>query len=350
MKKALILLGCMVLLIAPVMLLVGCFGGGRDTLDPETSVVLTNRFYAEHRQQEPLGAGVPHERARQTVTVPVNPERIIVFGLGELDTLLYLGLQDRVVGIACFGDSMPAHLQAVFGNRTRVAGLGVANSDFPHNPNYQLVAGLNPDLIIIEGRQRAGRGDTGHFQRLSAVAPTLDFGLTTGHMLRDTFYNLSDLAKIFPDIADDVASVKTKINAEIKKTYALAQTVNQRVLMVLKNNNAYSILGREGRWSFIFNELGLGEGITGLGSGTHGAAASESVIIANANNIDMIFIVDRNNANPTNTLMSHTIFNRLPAVPNNVHLFNSDWYMINGGGVQFFLTQIAQVYEILSAI
>ena len=87
--------------------------------------------------------------------MPKNPEKVVVFDNGSLDTMDALGVGDKVVGAAT--SSLPEYLSSY--KKVESAG-GIKE------PDLEKINQLQPDLIIISGRQRDFQKD------LSQIAPT----------------------------------------------------------------------------------------------------------------------------------------------------------------------------------
>ncbi|EGY0170907.1 ABC transporter substrate-binding protein, partial [Listeria monocytogenes] len=75
------------------------------------------------------------------IEVPKNPEKVVVFDNGSLDTMDALGVGDKVVGAAT--SSLPEYLSSY--KKVESAG-GIKE------PDLEKINQLQPDLIIISGR------------------------------------------------------------------------------------------------------------------------------------------------------------------------------------------------------
>jgi len=76
---------------------------------------------------------------RETETGPARPQRIIATAPSTVETLFALGASDRVVGV---GDWCTYPPEA--GGKPRIGG--------EHNPNFERILALQPDLVIAQGR------------------------------------------------------------------------------------------------------------------------------------------------------------------------------------------------------
>lgn len=76
------------------------------------------------------------------IEVPNNPEKVVVFDNGSLDTMDALGVGDKVVGAAT--SSLPGIFHPI---KSRI-------SRWNKRTRLRKINQLQPDLIIISGRQR----------------------------------------------------------------------------------------------------------------------------------------------------------------------------------------------------
>lgn len=118
------------------------------------------------------------QHAQGETVLPASPQRAAVFDLGVLDTLSALGVEVAGVPQGAWPDHLMRH-----SDRTRIGTL--------FEPDYQALETLNPDLIIVAGRSRSD------FEKLGAVAPTIDLSTSPGDFVADARRNLRTLGRIF---------------------------------------------------------------------------------------------------------------------------------------------------------
>ena len=103
---------------------------------------------------------VEHELGK--TTVEKNPEKVVVFDFGSLDTLDKLGIDVSAVP----QQNIPSYLEKYESDDyENVGGL--------KEPDFEKLAEINPDLIIISGRQ------ADLYDQLSELAPTIYLGVDT---------------------------------------------------------------------------------------------------------------------------------------------------------------------------
>lgn len=96
------------------------------------------------------------------VKVTKNPQKVVVFDNGSLDTLDALGVGDHVVGAAT--KNLPAYLSSY---------KEVESAGGIKEPDLEKINQMKPDLIIISGRQSDFQ------EELSKIAPTLFLSVDT---------------------------------------------------------------------------------------------------------------------------------------------------------------------------
>lgn len=121
-----------------------------------------------------------------------EPQKIVVFDWATLDTLQALDLSDKVVGVPSY---LPEYLAAFSESQYTVVGTA-------KEADLEAVANLNPDLILIGGRQKD------LYEQLSQIAPTLYLGLDYTDYFQSVENNLQILGQVF----NKKQSVETTFN------------------------------------------------------------------------------------------------------------------------------------------
>src|SRR5699024_10945016 len=101
---------------------------------------------------------VKHELGE--TTVPKNPEKVLVFDFGMLDTLNYLDVD--VLGVP--KQNIPSYLDEYEGD-------DYENIGSLKEPDFEKIANIAPDLIIISGRQ------ADQYDELKKLGPVIHLGL-----------------------------------------------------------------------------------------------------------------------------------------------------------------------------
>lgn len=262
-----------------------------------------------------------------TTDVPVNPQNIIVFDMGVLDSINVLGLINRVIGFPM--SSVPE----------RLAYLNLADFyDFGtlHEPNFEDIVAHQIDLIIISGRARP------HFDELSQIAPTIDLGLDINDMLGTFLENNRYIGQIF-EMEHEVDYILNNLTTQIAEISQIASENSKRALVILHNEGQLRAFGSMGRFGIIHDYFGFDVVDADIEIINHGELVSSEYIVNQ--NPDILFIIDRNYAVGDTALNREDIENELIQLTvayqnNNIFYLTSDVWYISPGGLQGMQIQI----------
>lgn len=211
--------------------------------------------------------------AQGDVTLPAAPERVAVYDMAALDTLLALGVTPAATIETV---TVPALRDAV-GDAARVGTL--------FEPDLEALAGVAPDLVIVGGRSAPQLG------AVSQVAPAID--MTLGEdLLGDARARIEGYGALF-EREDEAAALAADLDAALAGLREAAEGKG-RALIVLTNGTRMSAYGAGSRFGWIFAATGLEEAATGLDEATHGQAISHEFIAET--NPDWLIVVDRSAA------------------------------------------------------
>ena len=256
--------------------------------------------------------------AMGTVSIQLNPERVVVLDYGTLDTLDVLNLKAR---LALPKRNLPGYLAKFQGDAyTDIGGL----REF----NLETINAFRPELIIISGRQQD------YYRELSSIAPVLLVSNLARDYVASTKKNLDILGKIF--------AVENRIETEWKavmdsitrvREHALAKKMN--ALVLLTNDGKISAYGSGSRFGIIYDELGVSQADPGIKAGIHGQLVNyEYIALVNP---DIIFVVDRSTAvgskADNSRILDNTLVAKTNAAKNNriMQLPPDIWYLSGGG-------------------
>ncbi|PYF83207.1 iron complex transport system substrate-binding protein [Marinomonas alcarazii] len=149
-----------------------------------------------------------------------------VFDLGSLDTMAELGLESQVTGVP--QQMIPEYLQQF--NSASYSDIGGLKS-----PDLTALSTLNPDLIIITGRQ-AGKKD--ELIKISAVKQVNMSGDNYWHALSD---NVNSIATLF-HVQDRADKALTDLKGYIEST---KKPLNKDATVLVVTHNSGSLGLRE---------------------------------------------------------------------------------------------------------
>ena len=206
--------------------------------------------------------------AQGEATLPASPERVAVMDMAALDTLAALGIQPVARPDPILVDYLP--------DLQEVPPAGTL-----HEPDLEVLAGINPDLIIIGGRSAP------QMASVSRVGTTIDMTIGT-ELLTDAKDRIAAYGTLFAKEAEAAQLIAT-LDDKIANLQQAA--TDETALVVLTNGPKMSAYGGTSRFGWIFAATGLVEAVPGLEASTHGDAISHE-FIAEANP-DWLIVIDR---------------------------------------------------------
>lgn len=216
-------------------------------------------------------------RQATTVSVPKNPERVVVIDYAVLDIMDTLGLGDKIVGTA--KGVAPDYLSAL-ANSPKSANVGTVKA-----VDLEALMALEPEVIFIGGRLAA------KYDQLSAIAPVVFLAVDYEQPLLSSVKRSTDvIATIFGQeqaAQDLIASYEERI-AALK-----AKAQGHSVLIGMVNASQFKTLGNHGRCAFIGQDLGFTNLAADLSS-THGNESSFELLVKL--NPEYLFVLDRDSA------------------------------------------------------
>ncbi len=246
-----------------------------------------------------------------TIEVSKNPERVVTFDYGTLDILDNMGVD--VIGLP--KKSVPEYLSKykddAYGD---VGGL--------KEPDFEAINELNPDLIIISGRQ------ADMYDKFAEIA-------TTVYLSVDGFSrNLDVLGKIFgkEDFVKENLDNLTKQMDEVK---AIAQEKNVNALTTMVDEGSISVFSDKSRFGLIYNQLGVTNKDDKIEESSHGQQVTFEYLAEQ--NPEYIFVIDKGSATggegTAKALFDNDLMKSTDAYKNGkiVYLDSAAWYVVAGG-------------------
>jgi len=266
--------------------------------------------------------------------VAQNPQKVIVFDLASLDNMAKLGLESVIIALP--EAPLPDYLER-FGD-AKYEKVGTL-----FEPDFEAVAALEPDLIIVGGRSQAKYND------LAAIAPTIDLSVDNERYLASVADNVRILGEIFDkkDVAEQELAALDKDVAQVKEQ---AETKG-RGLLILTTGGKMSAYGPGSRFGILHSDFGVVPAAADLSVGNHGQPISFEFILET--NPDWLFVIDRDAAIGSATgaaqqLLDNPVVNKTIAAEKKqiVYLNPQNWYLIGGGlgGLHQTLDQIMAAY------
>ncbi|MEF2246830.1 siderophore ABC transporter substrate-binding protein [Paenibacillus sp. IITD108] len=317
MKKSLTLA---ILVLALTMVLAAC-GGKNDGNSGGASSTPSNSP-SSNPSSEPSSPAQPTEitvkHSLGEDTVPVNPQKVVVFDFGTLDTLDKLGVEVASVPQS----SVPGYLEKYKDSK-------YVNAGALKEPDMETIHGMKPDLIIISGRQ------SDYYKELSEIAPTIFMGVDNENFMESFKSNVKTLGEIFSKQSEAEAAL-TEIDKKIAEIREIAAASGKNGLVILANEGNLSAYGPNSRFGLIHDVFGLTAVDTKIEVSTHGQPVTFEYIAEK--NPDYLFVIDRNavvegSGNAKETLNNDLVKNTTAFKENQVAYLNPDYWYLSGGGL-----------------
>ncbi|MGL5295555.1 MAG: siderophore ABC transporter substrate-binding protein [Culicoidibacterales bacterium] len=294
-----------------VLVLAACTGGVTNTHTEDTaSLVYT------------------HEKG-ETV-VKQNPKKVVVFDWATMDTMMSLNMDDTIIGTP--HANMPGYLsQFTSDNYTNIGSAKEAD--------FEVIAALEPELIIISGRQ------ADLYDQLSEIAPTLYLSLDYTDYLQSVKTNVMILAEIF-DVQTQAKELLAAIDTNITELQEQTAAIEGTTLMTLANDGKVSAYGNESRFGLVFETFGLKNADESIESSTHGQSISFEYILAT--NPDYLYVIDRSavvgGTSSAQELFANDIIAQTKAAQSgNIIYLNADYWYAASGGIQALQEMITEI-------
>lgn len=298
-------------------LLIGFLAACGETEDTSNEAKATeeNTGSQEEAETSKFPMTITHELGE---TVLENkPENVVVFDFGILDALSALDVDVAGVPQA----AIPPYLEEYAGEEyTNVGSL--------KEPDFEAIHAMQPDLIIISGRQ------ADLYPEFEEIAPTVYMGLDTMDYMNSFTHNMTLLGELFEKEAEMATELET-VTAEIEDISSQLSTVEGKALFVLINEGKVSAYGPGSRFGIVHDVFGYQAADENLEVSTHGQGVSYEYIAET--NPDILFVLDRSQAIASgeagNADFENELVQKTNAYKNNqiIYVDPSSWYLAGGG-------------------
>ena len=257
-----------------------------------------------------------------------NPERVIVFDYGIIESMETLG--EDIIGLA--KSSLPPKLSHY--DDEKYIDVGTL-----HEPNFEVIYESNPDLIIISGRQRDS------YDELSKIAPTVFVSIDGADYLNSFKGNMEILGQIFNQeeiIAEKVGEIEEKMEVINEK----GSKIQEKALFLMANDGNLSIYGRGSRFGILHNEFGLSPVDENIEASNLGQKITFEYLVEK--DPDYLFVMDRGLIAGADVSAHQVMDNELVKMTsaykngNIIYLDAYTWY-VSTGGIEGTLRMIDEV-------
>jgi len=283
-----------------------------------------------NEEEQPAEITVEHQLG--DTVVPTNPESVVVFDYGVLDSLRELEIDP----VAVPQGNIPAYLDEFESD-------DYTNAGTLFEPDFETIYDLAPDLIIISGRAAEAYDD------LSEIAPTIHIGVDTTNYVESFKENSTLLGEIFGKTAEVEAKL-AEIDEEIATLHETASSNDSTGLITMASEGALSAYGPGSRFGVIHDEFGVAAADEGIEEANHGQTVSFEYVLET--NPDYLFVLDRGAAVGAEDEESaqDTVENELVQQTtayqedNIIYLDPGYWYLASGG-----LTSVSEMVKEIQA-
>ncbi|KAB7707208.1 ABC transporter substrate-binding protein [Bacillus aerolatus] len=264
--------------------------------------------------------------------VKKNPEKVVVFDFGTLDTLDKLGVE--VTGLP--QQNIPAYLSKYEDEKYENVGS-------LKEPDFEKINELAPDLIIISARQAE------MYDQFAEIAPTVYLGVDPADYMNSFKNNATTLGEIFGK-EDEVKAELAKVEEDINKLKEQASKENKKALVVLANDGKVSAYGPGSRFGVIHDVFGVVPADKDIEVSTHGQSISFEYIVEK--DPDYLFVIDRGavvaegGGSSAKQVIENDLVKNTKAYKNDniVYLDPGYWYL-SGGGLESVSGMVKEVQE-----
>ncbi len=252
--------------------------------------------------------------------IPYQPERVVVYDFGMLDTMNALGLAENIIGAAT--NNVPAYLKDTVSEMENVGTL--------KEPDMEKLITLPPDLIIISGRL------ADFSEQLQEIAPVLQLSVDQTDYWGSVQHNIQVIADVYGvDAEPKVTELESEIADLKEKTAAFKE---EEALLLLVNDGAISAFSSGSRFGQIFDVFGFTPVNAEIETSTHGQTIGYEGILEI--NPDILFVIDRSQAIQVDTaenlqLLDNAFITKTNAAQNErIIVLSPDLWYLSGGGLE----------------
>lgn len=270
---------------------------------------------------------VEHELG--TTELEKNPEKVVVFDFGILDSLDKLGIDVAGVPQAI----IPSYLE-------KYESDDYENVGSLKEPDFEKIAEIDPDLIIISSRQ----SDL-YDQFKEITENTIYLGVDPSRYMDSFEENMHVLGDIF-DKEAKVEEELTNIEDSIDSLHEKAQESGKEALIILANDDKISAYGPNSRFGLIHDVFGIKATDENIEVSTHGKNISFEYV--KEQNPDILYVVDRGAAigeeSSAKTIVENKLVENTNAYKNDdIYYLDPDFWYLSGGGLKSVEEMIGEI-------
>lgn len=263
--------------------------------------------------------------------VDKNPEKVVVFDFGALDTLDKLGID--VVGVA--QGNIPSYLEKYESDEYE-------NIGSLKEPDFEKIAEIDPDIILISGRQ------SDSYDELQKLGPTVYVGVDTTRYMDSFKENITLIGEIFGKEAE-VQTELAEIEESITTLDETATSSDKNALIILANDDKISAYGPSSRFGIIHDVFGVPAVDEGIEASTHGQNVTFEYVMEQ--DPDLLYVIDRTAAigdGSAAAIVENQLVENTKAYQNDdIYYLDADFWYLSGGGLISVSEMVKEITESL---
>lgn len=286
----------------------------------------------------------------ETVELPKNSDKVVIFDLGVASTFAALDLEENIMGLPKGENnaSLGSTIEDVYSSEDYVNLGGLKE------PDYEALAGLDPEIIMIHGRQ-SNSAVVSELEKAAPNAEIIHVAADNSNYFEDVKAMTMFIGEMY-DEQDKAQELVDDLDAQLAEVNDKVTASELDMLFIQTNGGNLSFHGVGGRYDFLYNDFGF----TSAGeqeeseeevTDSHGNEISFEFVAET--NPGMILVMDRGAATSTGEatqtdILVNEVTSGVDAIENdNVYELNPQNWYLNAGG---YLTALSQIEEIGAAI
>lgn len=286
----------------------------------------------------------------ETVELPKNSDKVVIFDLGVASTFAALGLEENIMGLPKGENnaSLGSTISDVYESDEDYVNLGGLKE-----PDYEALAALDPEIVMIHGRQ-ANSNVVGELEKAAPNAEIIHVAADNSNYFEDVKEMTTFIGEMY-DVQDKAQELVDDLDTQLAEVNEKVAAAELPMLFVQTNGGNLSFHGVGGRYDFLYNDFGF----TSAGEqeeseeATDGHGNEISFEFIAETNPGLILLMDRGAAvsegeATSSDVLENEVTSGVDAIENdNVYELNPQNWYLNAGG---YLTALAQVEEINEAV
>ena len=320
--------------------------GNNDTSkknDNKDIVQIENNYKTRGEKKDKSDA----KEIKETVDVPKNPKRAIVFDYGAVDVLKAFGVQDRIIGLPK-GEknaALPEFLSEFKDDK-------YINTGNLIQINFDKIAKAKPEVIYISGRTATVK-NIDELKKAAPDAKIVYVGASEKNYINDMKSVTTKLGKIYGK-EDKAKSLIEELDKKIADTKAKVEKLDKKTMYLLVNEGELSTFGPGGRFGdLIYDTLGFKPTDEHVKASPHGQNINNEYITSK--NPDIILAMDRGQVvsgkSSAKQTLSNDVIKDVNAVKNgNVYELDPKLWYFSAGSTSTTIKQIDELNQILKKL